>query len=129
MGLIVEISLKQLIPASFMALEKRLTLISINIPLRRGFGIGRGRPEVNSVLLEEICSLCTRMETMEIDQRRTSDEGDASGVEESSEEEEEEENETTKVIKMLEKIGGKLQVESPTYEGSVNVEKLMDWIR
>ena len=79
---------------------QRLSLTIVNMPPRRGVGIGRGRPEAN-----EIRSLCTRMDTMETTQRRTPDEGDDSAKEESSEEEEEEENETTTVIKMLVKVG------------------------
>ena len=38
-------------------------------------------------------------------------------------------NETTKVIKMLAKVGGKTKVEIPMYEGSLNAEEVMDWIR
>jgi len=69
------------------------------------------------------------METIETSQRRTPNEWDDSAKEEYSEEEEEEENETTRVIKMLAKVGGKPKVEIPTYEGSHNAEELMDWIR
>ena len=86
------------------------------MPPRRGAGIGRGRPEANGVLLEEIWRLHMRMETIETAQRRTLDEGDDSAKEEYSEEEEEEENETTRVIKMLAKVGGNPKVEIPTYE-------------
>ena len=70
----------------------------------------------------------TRMETIEIAQRRTHDEGVDSTKGESSQEEEEEENKTTKVIKMLAKVGRKPKVEIPVYEGSLNEEELMDWI-
>ena len=62
---------------------------------------------------------------METAQRRAPNEGDASAVEQYSEEEEEEENETTKVIKMLAKVGGKPKVEILMYEGIPNVEELM----
>ena len=68
------------------------------------------------------------MDTKETAQRRALDEGVESAAEASSEEEEEEENETTKVIKMLAKVGGKPKVEIPMYEGSLNAEELMDWI-
>lgn len=70
-----------------------------------------------------------RMETIEIAQRRTPDEGDDSAKEESFEEEEEEANETIKVVKMLVKVGGKPKVEIPTYKGRLNAEELVDWIR
>lgn len=90
----------------------------------RGAGIGLGRPETNVVLLEEMWILNTRTETIETAQRRIPDEGDGSAKEESSEEEEE--NKTTKVIKMLAKVGRKTKVEIPEYKGSVNWEELMD---
>ena len=34
-----------------------------------------------------------------------------------------------RVVKMMVKVGGKPKVEIPTYEGSLNAEELMDWIR
>ena len=70
-----------------------------------------------------------RMETIETTQRRTPDEGDDSNKEEPFEEEEEEENETTRVIKMLVKVGGKPKMEIPTYKGNLNAEELMDWTK
>ena len=56
------------------------------------------------------------------------------GAESSSEEsdavvEAEEENENVKFIKMLAKVGSKPKMEIPMYEGSLNAEELMDWIR
>ena len=95
---------------------------------RRGAGISRGRSEENVILLEEIHTLHTRMVTIETTQRRTPNEGVDSAKEESFEEEEEEDNETTRVIKMLAKVGGKAKMEIPMYEGSLNTEELMDWI-
>ena len=44
-------------------------------------------------------------------------------------EEVEEDNETAKVLKMLAKVGSKPKMEIPMYEGSLNAEGLMDWIR
>lgn len=98
------------------------------MPPRRGDGIGQGRPVANSILMDEIWSLCTRMETMETAQRRTTDEGDAIATEESSKEEEEVESEATKVLKVLAKASGRLKMEIPLYDGILNVEELMDWI-
>lgn len=101
----------------------------MNMLLRRG--ISRGRPEPNAILLEEVQILHARMETIETAQRRAPDEGAESSSEESATnvEEVEEDNETTKVIMMLVKVGGKPKVEIPMYEGSLNAEELMDWIR
>ena len=93
-------------------------------------GIGRGRPEPNAVLLEEVRNLRARMETMETTQRRAPDDGVESSSEESDADvEAEEENENVKFIKMLEKFGSKPKMEIPMYEGSLNAEELMDWIR
>ena len=71
------------------------------------------------------------METMETTQRRAPDDGAESSSEESDAdvEEVEEDNETAKVLKMLEKVGSKPKMEIPMYEGSLNAEELMDWIR
>ena len=70
------------------------------------------------------------METMEAAQRRAPDEGAESSSEESEEDvEAEEENENVKFMKMLAKVGSKPKLEIPMYEGSLNVEELMDWIR
>lgn len=101
----------------------------MKIPPRRGVDIGRGRPETNSILLEEVRSLRTTMKKIETAQRRPPNEGDDSSSEESPEGELDEDSETTKIIKMLAKLGGKPMVEIPMYEGSLNAEELMDWIR
>lgn len=69
-----------------------------------------------------------RMEAIETAQRRILYEGVDNTKEEYYEEEEEEENETTRVIKMLVKVGGKGKKEIHLYEGSLNIEELMDWI-
>ena len=71
-----------------------------------------------------------RMETMETAQRRAPDEGAEISSEESEEDvEAEEENENVKFMKMLVKVGSKPKVEIPMYEGSLNAEELMDWMR
>lgn len=89
------------------------------MPPRRGVGIGRGIPEANAVLLEEIWSLHTRMEAIETTQKRAPDEEDDISSEKSYVEEGDEENETTKFIKMLAKLGGKEKIEIPMYGVSI----------
>ena len=65
-------------------------------------GIGRGRPIENTVFLDEIWNLCTRMATMETTQQRVVDGEIASAdEEETTDEEVEEENAAAKVMKML----------------------------
>eukprot|EP00253_Pinus_taeda_P004893 PITA_04893 len=87
------------------------------MPARRGVGIGQGRPIANAVLLDEIWSLRTRMETRETTQRREIDEGDANMTEESSEEEEEIESEVSKVLKVSAKASGRPKIEIPLGRG------------
>ena len=92
--------------------------------------IGQGRPEPYAVLIDEVRRLRERMETMETAQRRAPDVKTESSSEESEEEAEAgEENETAKVLKMLAKVGSRPKIEIPMYEGSLNAEELMDWIR
>lgn len=70
------------------------------------------------------------MESIKTAQRRAPNEGYESSSEESpTKEVVEEDNETTKVIKMLVKVGGKPKVEILMYEGSLNAEERTDWIR
>eukprot|EP00253_Pinus_taeda_P012243 PITA_12243 len=98
------------------------------MPPRRG--IGRGRPEPNAVLVDKVRRLRERMETMETAHRRAPDVTTESSSEESDEEDGAgEENETAKVLKMLAKVGSKPKIEIPMYDGSLNAEELMDWIR
>lgn len=114
---------------SILVLEQKKGLFAPKIPPRRGDGIGQGRPKAYAILVEEVRSLCTRMETIEAAQRRAHDERDEISSQAYSAEEVDEDNETTKFIKMLEKVGGKPKVEIPMYEGSLNTEELMDWMR
>jgi len=103
-------------------------MFTVKMPPRRG--IGRGRPEPNAILLDEVRSLRARMEAMETAQRKVPDEGAESPVEESDTGvEAEEENENIKILKMLAKVGGKPKLEIHMYEGSLNTKELMDWIR
>ena len=59
-----------------------MSLTAVNMSPRKGVDIGRRRPKANAVLLEEIWSLCARMDTMEIARRRIVDEAVHSAAEE-----------------------------------------------
>ena len=98
------------------------------MPPRRGVGIGRGKPEANAILLDEIRHIRTRMETLDISQRRAPNEGDVKAIEETSEEEEAVEDEAVKFFKILAKVSGKLRIEIPSQDGNLNVDELMDQI-
>ncbi len=67
-----------------MVSEPKRQLFAAKMPPKRG--IGRGTPEPNAVLIEEVWILRERMETMETAQRRAPDEGAKTSSEESDEE-------------------------------------------
>ena len=97
------------------------------MPPRRGAGIGWGRPIANTILLDEIRHLRTRLATVETTQRRAADGGISSADEEKTTDEEvEEENEAAKVMKMLVKASSRPRMELPLYDGSLSVEVLID---
>ena len=73
-----------------------------------------------------------RLDTMETMQRRAPDAGDISEPE--SEEVEVEENVEEDaaqdcLIKVVSKIGARAKIEVPMYEGRLEVEELLDWVR
>ena len=73
-----------------------------------------------------------RLDAMETKQRRAPDAGDVSESE--SEEEEGEENVAEdaakdRLIKVVSKIGARETIEVPMYEGNLEVEELLDWVR
>ena len=89
---------------------------------RRGAGIVRGRPISNTVFLDEIWHLRTRLAIVETTQRRAADGGIASAdEEETTDEEAEEESEAAKVMKMLAKVSSRPKVEVPLYDGSLSM--------
>jgi hypothetical protein len=74
-----------------------------------------------------------RLDAMETTQRRAPDVGDVSEAED-EEEEEVEENVAEDVaqdrlIKVVSKIGARARIEVPMYEGNLEVEELLDWVR
>ena len=73
-----------------------------------------------------------RLDAMETTQIRALDAGDISEAE--SEEEEVEENVAEgatqdRLIKVVSKIGARERIEVPMYEGNLEVEELLDWVR
>jgi len=80
------------------------------LPRRRGEA-----PLANRAVEREMLELHARLETMEATQRRAPDVGDVSDAE--SEEIE------------VEEAGGRAKIEVHMYEGNLDVEELLDWIR
>jgi hypothetical protein len=94
----------------------------------------RGRPAGNPEMEWQMRDLRARLEEMEIAQRRRVRAGDLSDfeVEEEAGHEEEvtaEDASTVQFIKAISRTGAKAKMDIPVYEGNLDVEELLDWIR
>jgi hypothetical protein len=94
----------------------------------------RGRPVGNPEMERQMRDLRARLEEMETAQRRTASAGDLSDSEDEVEAEREEEvaaedaaNE--RLIKAIARMGAKAKMDIPVYEGNLDAEELLDWIR
>jgi hypothetical protein len=90
-------------------------------------------PVANRVVEREMRELCARLEVMEAVQRRAPDVGDVSDAEsEEIEVEEEAAGEDAAeecLLKVVVKLGAREKIDIPMYEGNLDVEELLDWIR
>jgi hypothetical protein len=76
--------------------------------------------------------LRARMEVMEAAQRRAPDAGDVSDAERKYVEAEEVAGEHVaeeRLLRAIVRLGSKAKIEVPMYEGNLDVEELLDWIR
>jgi hypothetical protein len=99
----------------------------------------RGRrpenPAGNAEMERQIRDLRARLEDMEATQRRGADAGEFSDPEieeEAGHAEEEvsaEDASTERLIRAISRMSSKTKMDIPTYEGSLNAEELLDWIR
>jgi hypothetical protein len=95
----------------------------------------RGRPAGNPEMERQIRDLRARLEDMEATQRRGADAGEFSDPEieeEAGHDQEEvtaEDASTERLIKAISRMSSKTKMDIPTYEGSLNAEELLDWIR
>jgi hypothetical protein len=94
----------------------------------------RGRQMENPEMERQMCDLRARLEDMETVQRRTVSAGDFSDSEDEVEAERDEEvaaedaaNEH--LIKAIARMGAKAKMDIPVYEGNLDAEELLDWIR
>jgi hypothetical protein len=94
----------------------------------------RGRPVGNPEMERQMRDLRARLEDMEAAQRRTASAGDLSDSEGEVEAEQQEEvaaedaaNE--RLIKAIARMGAKAKMDIPVYEGNLDAEELLDWIR
>jgi hypothetical protein len=114
---------------SFCSREKRN--FSAMPPRRRD----RPMPMPDPAVEREMHELCARLDAMETTQRRTVDAGDISEAESENEaghEGEEvavEDAADERLFRVVARIGAREKMEIPMYEGNLDVEELLDWIR
>jgi hypothetical protein len=100
------------------------------MPLRR-----RDRPMPDLAVEREMCELCARLDAMETTQRRTVDAGDISEAESENEAGHEGEEVTVedaadeRLFRAVARIGARAKMDITVYEGNLDVEELLDWIR
>jgi hypothetical protein len=104
-------------------------------PERREMPGGRVREVQNPEVERDLHNLRTRVVDMEIRQRRTTDVGDISESENEDDvghgEEEipAEDASNERLLKFVARMGAKVKMDIPIYEGNLDVEELLDWIR
>jgi hypothetical protein len=95
----------------------------------------RGRQVQNPDMWKENANLRARMEDMEIRQRHKADVGDISESEnedDAGHEEEEipaEDAANERLLKAIARMSAKVKMDIPVYEGNLDAEELLDWIR
>jgi hypothetical protein len=96
---------------------------------------GRGREVQNPEVERDLHNLHARVVDMEIRERRRADVGDISESENEDDAghgEEEipaEDAANERLLKAVARMGAKVKMEIPVYEGNLDVEELLDWIR
>jgi hypothetical protein len=95
----------------------------------------RGRQMPDPAMEREMRDLRARLEDMETTQRRTAGAGDLSDSESENEVEHEGEEVTAedaaneRLIRVVARMGAKEKMDIPVYEGNLDAEELLDWIR
>jgi hypothetical protein len=103
-------------------------------PEDRGNQRGRGRQAQNPEMERQIRDLRARLEDMEAVQKRTSSDRDLSDSEGEVEVEQQgevaaEDAANERLIKSITRMSLKTKMDIPAYEGSLDAEELLDWIR
>jgi hypothetical protein len=89
-------------------------------------------PVANRAMEREMRELRARLDAMEITQRRVPDVGDVSEVEMEEVEVEEAITEDVveeRLLRAVVKLGSRVKIDIPMYEGNLDTEELLDWIR
>jgi hypothetical protein len=90
------------------------------------------RPIANPVVEREMRELRARLDAMETTQRKAPDVGDVIDAESEDVEVEGDTGEDAaeeRLLKAIVKLGAREKIEIPMYEGNLDVEELLDWIR
>jgi hypothetical protein len=96
---------------------------------------GRGKQVQNPEVERDLHNLRARVVDMEIIQRHTADVGDISESENEDDARHGEEEVTTKdaanerLLKVVARMGAKVKIDILVYEGNLDAEELLDWIR
>jgi hypothetical protein len=89
-------------------------------------------PKANRVMESEMRELRVRQDAMETTQRRVPDAGDVSEAEIEEVEVKEavvEDVAEERLLKAVVKLGARVNIDIPMYEGNLDTEELLDWIR
>jgi hypothetical protein len=93
----------------------------------------RAEPHVENRAMErEMRELCARLDAMETAQRRAHDVGDVNDAENEEVEVKEvavEDAAEECLLKVVVKLGDREKIEIPMYEGNLDIEEFLDWIR
>jgi hypothetical protein len=105
-----------------------------NPPKEREMPRRRGRQMTDPAMEKEMRDLRARLEDMETTQRCTVSAGDLSDSESEIEAEHEEEVATEdaaneRLIRDIARMGARAKMDIPVYEGNLDAEELLDWIR
>jgi hypothetical protein len=95
----------------------------------------RDRPMPDPAVEREMRELCARLDAMETSQMRTVDARDISEADSENEDGNEGEEVAVedamdeRLFRVVARIGAKAKMDIPVYEGNLDVEELLDWIR
>jgi hypothetical protein len=95
----------------------------------------RDKQLLDPTMERQMRELCARLDAMEIAQRRIVDVGDISKDESENEVGNEGEEVAAedvveeRIFKAVARIGAREKMDIPTYEGNLDVEEILDWIR
>jgi hypothetical protein len=95
----------------------------------------RDRPMPNLAVEREMCELCARLDAMETTQRHTVDARDINEAESENEARNKGEEVAVKdvadecLFRVVARIGAREKMDIPVYEGNLDVEEILDWIR